>query len=520
MSGAEQILAIDVGTQSVRALVFDAAGLPLAGARIAIQPYVSPQPGWAEQDPELYWRTVGDACRHVLADPAVRRDAIAGLALTTQRGTIVVTDDAGTPLRPAMVWLDQRRTEGLPPVGGLTGLAFRALGLRDTIAAFAADCEANWLRAHEPETWRSIRHYLYLSGFLLHRLTGRFVDSTAAQVGYLPFDYRRFRWAPDGDWKWEVAPVERSWLPELEPPTAALGRLTPAAAEATGLPAGLPVIAAAADKACEVLGSGAIALDVASLSYGTSATVNTTSARYIEPTRMIPPYPAAMPGAWTLEIQVYRGYWLVEWFKREFGDREVAAAAVRGVEPELLFDDLVGSVPPGSMGLLLQPYWSPGVRIPGREAKGAIIGFGDVHTRAHLYRAILEGVAYALRDGAERTAARTGVPLTSLRIAGGGSQSPAAVQLTADIFGLPVAKVHTHETSGLGAAIDAAVGLGLHPDVPSAVAAMVRVGEVHDPDPATSATYDQLYRDVYHRMYQRLQPLYRSIRRITGYPPD
>lgn len=519
MSGNEQILAIDVGTQSVRALVFDAAGSLVASARIAIQAYESPRPGWAEQDPELYWRTLGEACRRVVADPAVRRDAIAGLAITTQRGTVVVTDEAGTPLRPAIVWLDQRRTVGLPAVGGAMGLAFHALGLRDTIAGFAADCEANWIRANEPETWRAIRHYLGLSGFLVHRLTGRFADSTAAQVGYLPFDYKRFRWAAEGDWKWQVAPVERAWLPELEPPTARLGELTSAAAQATGLPIGLPVIAAAADKACEVLGSGAVTPEIASLSYGTAATVNTTIDRYVEPIRMIPPYPAAYPGAWTLEIQIFRGYWLVEWFKREFGDREVAAAAARGVEPEVLFDDLVRAVPPGSMGLLLQPYWSPGVRIPGREAKGAIIGFGDVHTRAHLYRAILEGLAYALRDGAERTAARTGVPLTSLRIAGGGSQSPAAVQLTADIFGLPVARAHTHETSGLGAAIDAAVGLRLHPDVRTAVAAMVRVGEVRDPDPATHAVYDELFRDVYRRMYGRLRPLYRSIRRITGYPP-
>jgi sugar (pentulose or hexulose) kinase len=518
VSGDEQILAIDVGTQSVRALVFDVGGALVASTRIAVEPYVAPQPGWAEQDPELYWRTLGEACRRVIADPAAHREAIRGLTITTQRGTVVVTDAAGDPLRPAIVWLDQRRTEGMPPVGGAIGLVFRVLGLRDTLAGFAADCEANWLRAHEPDTWHAIRHYLGLSGFLVHRLTGRFVDSTAAQVGYLPFDYRRFRWADRRDWKWQVAPVEPEWLPALEPPCARLGELTTAAAGATGLPVGLPVIASAADKACEVLGSGAVTLDVASLSFGTSATVNTTSPRYVEPVRLIPPYPAAIPGAWTLEIQVYRGYWLVEWFKREFGDREVALAASRGVEPEVLFDDLVRAVPAGSMGLLLQPYWSPGVRIPGREAKGAIIGFGDVHTRAHLYRAILEGLAYALRDGADRTAARTGVPLTSLRIAGGGSQSPAAVQLTADIFGLPVAKVHTHETAGLGAAIDAAVGLGLHPDVRTAVGAMIRVGEVRDPDPATHAIYDELFRDVYRQMYPRLQPLYRRIRRITGYP--
>jgi sugar (pentulose or hexulose) kinase len=515
----QQILAIDVGTQSVRALVFDAAGVLVAGVRIPIEPYVSPQPGWAEQDPELYWRTLRDACHQVLRDPAVRRDAIAGMAVTTQRNTVVVTDEAGRPLRPAIVWLDQRRTAGLPFVGGATGLAFRALGLRDTVGGFIADCEANWLRANEPDTWRAIRHYLLLSGFLTHRLTGRFVDSTASQVGFLPFDFKRQAWADDGDWKWFAAPIERGWLPELVAPTEPLGSLTAAAAQAMGLPEGLPVIAAAADKACEVLGSGALTPDVASLSYGTTATINTTTTRYIEPIRYVPPFPAAVPGSYTMEIQIYRGYWMVEWFKREFGHHEIARAAAEGVEPEALFDDLIRAVPAGSMGLTLQPYWSPGVRIPGPEAKGAIIGFGDVHTRAHVYRAIIEGLAYGLRDGAERTAKRTGVPLTSLRIAGGGSQSPSAVQLTADVFGLPVGRPHTHEASGLGAAIDAAVGLGLHPDVPTAAAAMVRVGEVRDPNPATHALYDELYRGVYRQMYRRLQPLYREIRRITGYPP-
>jgi len=519
VSSADRILALDVGTQSVRAIVFDPAGTLIAMARVPIEPYVSPLPGWAEQDPELYWQSIGAASRRVLADPAVRPGSIAGLTLTTQRGTVIVTDDDGTPLRPAIVWLDQRRTSDVPPIGGVTGLAFRALGVRDTVAAFAADCEANWIRANEPGTWRAIRHYLLLSGFLTHRLTGRFVDATAAQVGYLPFDFKRLRWANDRDWKWRLAPVERDWLPELVPPTARLGDLTAGAAEALGLPAGLPVIASAADKACEVLGSGAITPEVAGISYGTTATVNTTLATYREAIALVPPYPAAIPGWYSLEVQVYRGYWMVEWFKREFGQREVSLAAERGVAPEALFDDLVRSVPAGSMGLTLQPYWSPGIKIPGPDAKGAIIGFGDVHTRAHLYRAILEGLAYALREGAGRTARRTGVPLTSLRLAGGGSQSDAAVQLTADVFGLPVARVHTHETSGLGAAIDAAVGLGLHRDVPGAVAAMVRVGEVRDPDPAAHATYDDLYRSVYRPMYRRLEPLYREIRRITGYPP-
>jgi sugar (pentulose or hexulose) kinase len=517
---ADHVLAIDVGTQSVRALVFDSAGTLVAHSRIPIEPYVSPEPGWAEQDAEVYWRAIRAACAAAWAGDAARREAIAGVTLTTQRATVVVTDEAGAPLRPAIVWLDQRRAEGVPPIGGATGLAFRALGVRRTVAAFQADCEANWLRANEPATYGRIRHYLLLSGYLAQRLTGRFVDSVGAQVGYLPFDYKRLTWAKPGDWRWTAAPIDPSWLPELVEPGARLGELTDAAAEVVGLPAGTPVIAAAADKACEVLGSGALEPSIGSLSYGTTATINTTQRRYVESVPLVPPYPAAVPGAYSLEVQVYRGYWLVEWFKRQFGAVEVAQADELGIAAEALFDDLVRSTEPGAMGLMLQPTWTPGVRVPGPEAKGAMIGFGDVHTRAHLYRAILEGLAYALREGGERAASRAGVPLRELRVSGGGAQSPAAVQLTADIFGLPTGRPHTHETAGLGAAIDASVGLGIHPSFEAAIGAMTRLAETVEPDPDRHALYDRLYRRVYRRMYARLKPLYEEIMDITGYPPS
>ena len=170
------------------------------------------------------------------------------------------------------------------------------------------------------------------------------------------------------------------------------------------------------------------------------------------------------------------------------------------------------------MGLMLQPYWTPGLKMPGPEAKGAVIGFGDIHTRAHLYRSILEGLAYALREGKERIEKRSGTAINALRVSGGGSQSRSALQLTADIFGLPTGRPHIYETSGLGAAIDAAVGLGLHPDFKSAVDAMTHVGEVFEPDPQNHTLYDALYHDVYQKMYRRLKPLYERIREITGYP--
>jgi sugar (pentulose or hexulose) kinase len=313
-------------------------------------------------------------------------------------------------------------------------------------------------------------------------------------------------------------PMDRRVLPRLVPPTSLLGTITRSAADATGIPEGLPLIAAAADKACEVIGAGALHPHIGCLSYGTTATINTTHKRYIEVIPLIPPYPSAVPDHYSLEIQIYRGYWMVSWFKEEFGHLEQTLANELGVEPEALFDDLVNAAPPGSMGLMLQPYWSPGLKIPGPEAKGAIIGFGDVHTRAHVYRAILEGLAYALREAKERTERRSRVPITELRVSGGGSQSDAAMQLTADIFGMATARPHTYETSGLGAAIDAAVGLELHPDFETAVNEMTRFGQVFDPNPANREIYEGLYHRVYKRMYERLKPLYEEIQSITGYP--
>jgi sugar (pentulose or hexulose) kinase len=159
------------------------------------------------------------------------------------------------------------------------------------------------------------------------------------------------------------------------------------------------------------------------------------------------------------------------------------------------------------------------LKYPGPEAKGAIIGFGDVHGKAHVYKAILEGVAYALREGAERTEKRSGVKITEVRVAGGGSQSETAMQLTADIFGLPTARPHVYEASGLGAAIDAAVGLKLYPDFDSAVKNMTRIGKVFEPNPEACKIYDELFHKVYRRMYNTLKPLYEEIRSITGYPP-
>ena len=515
---AKTILAIDNGTQSVRAILFDLNGDIVAKSQVHLVPYFSDQPGWAEHDADGYWNAVCEACQGLWTQSGVDKASIQGVAVTTQRGTVVNLDKDGMPLRPAITWLDQRRAETIPPMGRWWRMAFKLAGVTNTIDYFCHKAETNWIKENQPDIWDRTDKYLLLSGFLNYRLCGRFVDSTGSQVAYLPFDYKRQRWAKKSDWKWQALAVRPETLPELVPPGSRIGAITAAAALASGIPEGTALIAAAADKACEVIGAGCQQPHIGCLSYGTTATINTTTTRYVEVMPFIPPYPAAIPNNYSTEIQIFRGYWMVNWFKEQFGHMEKARALQEDIAPETLFDELVKSVPAGSMGLMLQPYWSPGIRVPGPEAKGAIIGFGDVHTRAHVYRAILEGLAYALREGKERIEKRSGVPITELRVSGGGSQSDAAMQLTADIFGLPTSRPHVYETSGLGAAIDVAVGLGLYPDFATAIKAMTRVGKVFEPIAANQKMYDQLYRKVYRKMYARLQPLYEDIAQITGYP--
>lgn len=505
------LLALDNGTQSVRALVFDASGNLIAKQRVPLTAYTSPAPGRHEHDPLGFWNALCTACTALWARHPDLRERIAAVAVTTQRATVVNIDERGEPLRPAITWLDQRKANRLPPLSPLWRTAFAAARVTGTIRYLQREAEANWIAENEPHIWRRTHKFLLLSGFLNYKLTGTFTDSAAAQVGYIPFDYKHHRWASKRDWKWQAVCVQPRMLPELREPGSMLGEVSAEAALATGIAEGTPVAAAGTDKACEVLGAGCIDPHIAALSFGSAATINVCAPRYVEPIPFIPPYPAALPGAYDVEVQIFRGYWMVQWFMQQFA-----------VADERELDELLGKSPAGAMGLLVQPYWTPGLRSPGPHAKGAMIGFGDVHGKAHVYRALLEGIAYALREGKERIERRGRFTIEALRVAGGGSQSDAAMQLTADIFGLPAERPHVFETSGLGAAIDAAVASGMHATFADAVRSMTRTIRTFEPDPKTRSMYDALYERVYKKMYARLAPLYDAIADITGYPgrPD
>lgn len=513
----ELILSIDAGTQSIRATLVDLKGTIRDLSKTPIEPYFSKHPGWAEQQPEYYWEMLCKTCRALLDKTMEPKSAIQGVTLTTQRGTMINVDNWGNPLRPAIVWLDQRKADAGNIIPSVLKPLLKAMKYFDLANGVIQDCEANWIRQNQPEIWENTHKYLFLSGYFTYKLTGEFMDSSGNMVGYIPFNIKTGQWAHNWDPKWRLFHIEKEKMPELVAPTGLLGYVTDKASEESGIPRGLPIIAAANDKACEILGSGCITPEIACISFGTTATVNTQNEKYVELRPFWPPFPSAVPRQYYTEVAVLRGAWMITWFKEEFGLQEKLEALREQVSPELLLDRLIKDVPPGSMGLVLQPYWTPAPDIA-PYTKGSIIGFGDVHTRAHLYRAILEGLVFSLKEGAQLTERKNKTPITQLRISGGGSQSDAIMQISADIFGMPAHRPHTHETSALGAAIDAAVGLKFFPDFPVAVKEMTRIGKVFEPINENSRIYKELYEKVYTRIYKHLLPLFKEIQDITGYP--
>lgn len=509
------ILSIDCGTQSLRGLIFDLKGRLVETAKVQYSPYYSPKPGWAEQSSVLFRESLIKACRMLKEANGEVFNGIRGIGVTAQRDSMVCVDGDGEPLRPVITWLDQRKARPEYRPRGATAFAFKAAGLYQALMKTQSDGKVNWLRQNEAELWERCAKYLQVSGYLNHFLTGAFIDSTASQVGHVPMDYKRRCWASEKSLNRRLFPVEREKLPDLVEPGALIGYIRGEAAEQTGLPRGLPVIACGSDKGCETLAMGVVDEGMASLSFGTTATVQTTSRRYFEPIRFMPAYPAPLPGYWNPEIEIFRGYWMITWFKEQFGYKEIVESKKNGKSPEELLDRLLKEVPAGSMGLMVQPFWSPGLKHP--SAKGAMLGFADVHTRAYVYRAMIEGLAYALRDGLRSLEQRGGRKVERAAVSGGAGRSDEICRISADIFGLPIVRGRTWETSGLGAAIVSAVGLGHYADFHEAVKEMVSYKETFYPRKEYRELYDKLF-EIYRKIFPTMKGLYREIGRTVGYP--
>ncbi|MFN3604194.1 MAG: FGGY-family carbohydrate kinase [Leptonema sp. (in: bacteria)] len=509
----ELILTLDCGTQSIRALVFDIKGNLIEKAKVPLD-YEYPYPGWAEQKPEYFWQKLCEATKMLWDQNLKIREQILAVSLTTQRGTVINVDQKGNSLRPAITWFDQRQLKDIDPIPFWDWI-FKIIGMKEAIEYFQKQIEASWIYKNQPDAWNQTFKYLLLSGYLTFKLTNEFVDSVASQVAYIPFDYKKQAWASKHSWKWKLAPLNLNMLPKLIEPGKLLGTITYQASKETGIPEKLPLIASGADKACETLGCGVMDASSFHLSFGTTATVNVISKNYKEAIPFIPPYPSVIPNHYSLEIQIFRGFWLISWFKEQFAHSEMEEAKKKGCSVEEVLEEKIKQIPIGSMGLLLQPYWSPGIRIPGPEAKGAIIGFSDWHNKYHLYRAILEGIAFSLREGAERIEKKLKTNIPRISVGGGGSNSDIALQITADIFNRIVEKPMISEASGLGSAMITAYGMGIYPTIQETVKNMYKKGKWIYPNPHNHKFYDTIYKKIYLKIYSKLKPFYRELKKIT-----
>ena len=516
MADKKYVIAIDSGTQNIRAIMFDLAGNEVASTQAPIEPYFSLHPGWAEQNPADYWSKLCLATRALMKTTKVSRKEIGAVGITSQRTTFITVDKDGNPLRPAIVWLDQRRNENPPPLSLAARTVFSLPVISGPMYYVRANSKYLWIKCNEPDVYRKTAKFMLITGWFVKKLTGEFRESRGMVNVLWPIDLRKFDWYKQKI-IYEAFGLEPGHLPELCDQDRVLGHITAAASRETGLPEGLPVVVGGGDKQSELLGAGGLDSRTGVISFGTLTTLDIITRKYASDKQWrFFAWPGAIPGTWNIETSINRGFWMVSWFKQEFGLREAIEAEKRGVAPEAVLDEVIRGIPAGCMGLMLQPHWGPPPN--DKFAKGSIIGFGDVHTRAHIYRAILEGLGFELRRLYEVINSQTGTTLEELRVGGGGSKSDVAVQIAADIFNLPVSRMATSEIGSLGAALSAAVGSGMFSSFEEAVSSMVRKVRTFTPDPVSRRIYEDLYNKVYLRTYEKLEPLYREIAAITGYP--
>lgn len=482
------VLGIDVSTTATKAVLIDESGA-VVGVGASAYGFSVPRPLWSEQDPELWWDGAVDAIHSVLATTGVPADDVDAIGLTGQMHGAVLLDAAGDVLRPAILWNDQRTAAECDAIRDALGPErLIAITGNDALTGFTAP-KLVWVRDHEPDVWRRIAHVLLPKDYLRLRLTGEYALDKADGAGTLLFDLAARDWSAE---VLDALRIERAWMPPTWEGPEITGNVTPEAATATGLRAGTPVVAGGGDQSANAVGVGAVTVGTMALSLGTSGVVFATTDRPLyEPHGRVHAFCHAVPGRWHLMSVMLSAGGSLRWFRD---------AIVPGVE----FGDLVDAaaeVPAGSGGLLFLPYLS-GERSPHPDplARGAFVGLTLTHDLRHLTRAVLEGVAFGLRDGLDlMIEAGTPVP-DQIRASGGGTESPLWRQILADVLGAEIATVSTSEGAAYGAGVLAAVGAGWYPSVEAASAALVTATPVASPGPDIEA-----YRDA-HAIYRELYP--------------
>lgn len=500
----DYVIGIDCSTTAAKAVVWNDRGEALAEDRRGFE-LSQPRPGWGEQNAEDWWVATADAVRR--AAQSVDSSRIGALCITHQRETFVCLDEFGQPLRPAMLWLDTRATAEVDKFGTADVHRITGKPANPTPAWY----KLLWLVANEPDTMARVRRVVDVHGFLVHRLTGEWVTSWASAdplglVDMATFDY--------DDSLLATAGLDRSQLSELRAPGDVLGQLGATVAARLGLTAGLPVVAGAGDGQCAQLGTGVTTPGRAYLNLGTGIVSGTYSESYVHGLEFRT-LAAGIPGGYTLETFLGGGTFNLNWFVQKFSGVDPRALGL-DLTAEQVLETAAAALPPGAEGLLALPYWT-GALTPYWDhcARGALIGLTGAHGKSHVYRALLEGIAFEQRFLTEGAEASVGDPIEELIALGGGSQSRVWCQIIADIMQRPIKVVREPESTCLGAGILAAAAIGSHDGIREAAAAMTGTVGEFEPNPATAEVYDAIF-DVYRDIYPANRDVFARLAEATS----
>jgi xylulokinase len=504
------LLGIDIGTSGTKTLVTDDGGKVLASAT-AEYPLSTPRPGWAEQEPEDWWRATVSTVREVLAKSGLAAKDIRGIGLSGQMHGSVFLDASHQVLRPALLWCDQRTG---PQCDWITERVGRErvveLTANPVLTGFTAP-KVIWVRQNEPETYAKIRKVLLPKDFIRFRLTGEFHSEVSDASGTSFFHVRERRWA------WELLDaieVPRDWMPEVHESPVASAKISREAAAATGLAEGTPVVGGGGDQAAGAVGNGIVEAGILSSTVGTSGVVFAFSDQSaVDPGLRVHTFCHAVPEKWHVMGVMLSAGGSLRWYRDTCAHPETAVARTLGRDPYEVIAEEAAAAEPGCEGLLFLPYLT-GERTPYPDpnARGAFVGLTLRHDKRHLARAVLEGVAFGLRDSFEILHGM-GVPIREVRASGGGARSPLWRQIQADVTGREHVTINVDEGPAFGVALLAGVGTGVWSSVAEACRATIRAVDRSAPDPVARAVYDRLY-PIYRSLYPALRDPFREVAEI------
>jgi xylulokinase len=488
-------LGLDVGTSSVKAILVDERGRVKAGAAVGLA-LSTPRPGWAEQHPDDWWKAGASAIRLAVRKARAQPSAVAAVGISGQMHSSVFLDAQGAVIRPAILWCDGRTSAQCEEITARAG----ETNLRDWVGNLALEGftlpKVLWLRQREPAAFRRLSKVVLAKDYVRYRLTGALATEPSDASGTLMYDTAGRRWSAP---VMEAVELPLGLLPDVGGSAEILGRVSAAGAKASGLLAGTPVVGGGADNACGAIGVGVVSPGEAVVSWGTSGTVLApTLTPEVDPSLRAHTFCHAVPDTWYLMGVMLTAGGAFAWHRRE-----LARELTRRPGAEEVLDREAAQVPIGADGLTFLPYLQ-GERTPHRDAgaRGAFVGLTLAHSRAHLTRAVLEGIAFGLRDSLSIVLGL--VPVSQLLLTGGGTRSTFVRRLQADVYGLPAARVDREEGPAYGAALLAAVGAGAFPSVAAACRATLRRLAATRPDPRAHQAYQVPY-ERYRSLYPALK---------------